>query len=73
MHENMASFPVRGGIRMALFSVAGDCLSPTPCAVPINGLTFHVDSPHVVGGVCEPRILALRNYIYIDLLSCVWL
>ena len=41
------------------------CLPPydTLCAVPINGPTFRVVRPHVAGGVCEQRYLALRNYI----------
>ena len=66
--KNMAFFPIWGGIHAALSLVAGACLpSPpydTPCSVPINGPKFHVDHPHVAGGVCEQRILALRNYVY---------
>ena len=63
----MVSFPVQAGICAALSSVAGLALRMgyTPCAVPINGPKFRIDLPHVAGGVCEQRILALQNYIYV--------
>ena len=37
----------------------------TPCAVPRNKAKFHVHRRHAAGGVCEQRMMALRNYIYL--------
>ena len=36
----------------------------TPCSVPVNGPKFHVNRPHVMGGVFKQKILA---YVFLHI------
>ena len=80
--KNMASFPVRGGIRAALFSVAGLTfrLPPydTPCSVPVNGPKFSVYRLYKLyiilyiysSSVCIILLLSLICSLYCKLYLC---
>ena len=68
--QNMASIFVRVGICTALFSCAMNhfLIIPydIPCVACCNKAQFLVHRRHTAGDVCEQRMTALPNYIYIE-------